>query len=688
MKVTTYVFVLLLLKNLFFTFQSHATINNSGQQTAIVRIDKGQRMQWWREARFGMFIHWGVYAVYGNVYHGQDITGETVSYEMPNSGYPSEWIMSFAKIPREEYKKAADWFDAKDYNPKEWVDMAKNAGMKYIVITTKHHDGFCLFETKVTDWNSTDASAAKKDLIKELVAEAKKAGLKVGFYYSQNRDWMQEGGMGPVPELNNELYPIDQVKRYVNSIVIPHIQELTAKYDFDIFWFDSHYVSNTNMSISQDIFQALLSSKVGDKIIINDRLVLNFPESDFITPETDTPNIPYNGYSDGTDWEACASLSTSWGYEYPTAWRTSLYTVGRLLEIASKGGNFLLNVGPDKHGVIPEPAVNVLKEVGEWMAKYKETIYGTVKNDLLNPFEYGYVTQKNNLDGKFHWYLHISQKYWDDGVVYLDGVTELPQSCVLFDNKEEIIVKKTASGLALYLPENISPDPYYTTIDLSFAKQPEQERVSALREGAVHLTPFQAKTTSMLKKDEIPYAIIGWTREDCKVDFQVYLTPGVYSIQTEYSAYDDGEIYFKINNKVYTGSYLKTARNMKTYIMQDYPDIQIHITKEGVYNLNITRKVVSGFYNIINLRNVILKLISTIGTNSIQNFPFVIYPNPVVDGWFRIDSEEKTIEIYDLYGRLRHSFEGGIQKMVDVSFLCPGVYVIKSGKHVQQIIVR
>ena len=254
-------------------------------------------MDWWRDAHFGMFIHWGVYSVYGNVYNGIDVNGDSVHYDMRCTGMPSEWIMSFTNIPRSVYREAAKEFDANDYDPKKWVEIAKNAGMKYIVITAKHHDGFCLFETQRTDWNAIDASAAQRDLLKDLVKEAKDAGLKIGFYYSQNVDWMQVGGMGNIPELNGEMYSIDQVKTYVDSIVIPQIQELTSKYDIDVFWFDGSWVTNSNAQISQRILDALLNSPVGNKIIYNDRLFTGF-DGDFATQETDTPYIPYNGYPD------------------------------------------------------------------------------------------------------------------------------------------------------------------------------------------------------------------------------------------------------------------------------------------------------------------------------------------------------------------------------------------------------
>lgn len=378
------------------------------------------RMDWWKDARYGMFIHWGPYAVYGNVYNGVNIHGEYIKFNYANSRNPSEWIMHHALIPREEYRKAALEFDAKDYNPKAWVQLAKDAGMKYIVITTKHHDGFCLFDTDYTDWNAVKASAAKRDLLDEFVKEVKAAGLKLGFYYSQNRDWMFEGGMGPVPELNREQYPLDKVNKYVDELVIPHIKELTSRYDFDLMWFDGPRVANSNNDIAQRIHDALMESPVGDFVFYNDRLLEGWAGS-YETPETDTPSIPYNGYEDNRNWEACASLTESWGWENtkPMFWKTGLYTLSRVLELTSKGGNFLLNIGPDKHGAIPEEAQETLREVGEWLSRNGESVYGTTRNRLLNPFQYGYITEKEKDNGELYWYLHVSTGVWDKKEIYL-----------------------------------------------------------------------------------------------------------------------------------------------------------------------------------------------------------------------------------------------------------------------------
>ncbi|MDR0864712.1 MAG: alpha-L-fucosidase [Candidatus Symbiothrix sp.] len=654
------------------------------------------KMDWWREARFGMFIHWGVYAVYGNMYDGVDINGQQVHYDDRGSGLPSEWIMNSVKIPRSVYREAAKEFDAKEYDPKKWVEIAKNAGMKYIVITAKHHDGFCLFETKHTDWNALDASAAKRDLLKDLVQEAKNAGLKIGFYYSQNRDWMHEGGMGEVPELNGGQYPLNKVETYVNTIVIPHIQELTSKYDIDLFWFDGPNMPNSNAVISKKIQDALLNSPLGNKIIYNDRLFNGFP-GDFSTPETDTPTIPYNGYENDRDWEACASLSNSWGYEYDifetwrtNGWKSAVYTISRILELAGKGGNFLLNVGPDKHGNIPEPALNTLAEVGEWMKIYGETVYGSRKNNLLNPFEYGYITQKEEKDKSIHWYLHVSAGYWAEKEIVLNGVNELPVSATLFDSKEPVEIKLENNHLILSLPDHC-PNPYYSTIDLHFQQLPVQPVKYPLRNNTVRLTPFQA-TVSSMKKDYIPYAFKNWYSKNAEIQFETYLESGEYMIEAEYAAwYEDGELYFKVDDKEYTGYYKNTGdpkkpNDLNHYITDNLGGVKINIPVSKKQAITIKRNAgIPNLTNWIDVRSFTLKKIA--GTD-IPDSTVLIYPTLIKTGYFICESPyEQTIRIYDLLGRCcKTSIIEGYTR-VDIPELKSGVYIIKGDKFTHRIIV-
>ncbi|MDR2621839.1 MAG: alpha-L-fucosidase [Dysgonamonadaceae bacterium] len=645
--------------------------------------DENGKMEWWRDAKFGMFIHWGIYSVFGNVYNGLDVNGEEVNYDMRNSGLPAEWIMYQAKIPRSVYREAANEFDAKDYNPRLWVQIAKDAGMKYIIITSKHHDGFCLFDSQYTDWDAVDASAAKRDLLEDLVSEARAAGLKIGFYYSQNLDWMHEGGMGTIPELDMEVYPHEKIVEYVNNLVIPHIRELADKYDFDVMWFDGQYVENIDPELNETIYQALKESPVGNKIISNDRLCLSC-ERDYETPETDTPDIPYNGFQDSRDWEACASLNNSWGYEGDSEsyyWQSPLHTISRILELTSKGGNLLLNVGPDKHGVIPRPAVNTLKGVGEWMKVNGEAVYGTEKNQLINPFEYGYVTQKTTPDGRFHWYLHVSSGYWNEGKVYLYGIKEQPRSAVFLADGAPAAVVWNNNIVTVNLPET-DPNQYYTTIDLCFDRLPEQMPLAQIRNNQIRLTPYQAVTNG-IRKDFEPYVFKEWYRRNNEIRYNIYLEPGTYTIQVEYAALETGELYFSIDGSTYTGYYSKTDNykealvDMDNYTTGNFSHIIIQIQRPDIYQLVITRNAeIPGHFNIINVRNFTLNRSIDTSDTVITTNKILLYPNPVRNGYFYCTVPQgEIISIYDATGRLLKSCVIGEDHLIDVSDLRPGIYL-------------
>ncbi|MEI6074009.1 MAG: alpha-L-fucosidase [Verrucomicrobiota bacterium] len=288
------------------------------------------RMAWWREAKFGMFIHWGVYSVPAGFYHDKPVAGI------------GEWIMNRGKIPRAEYQTFAKKFDPVKFDADAWVKTAKSAGMKYIVITSKHHDGFAMFDTKASPWNIMQASPYGKDPLKDLAAACRKHSIKLGFYYSQAQDW-NNGGAGNSWDPNPDVTMDD----YIDKVAVPQVREILSNYgEFPaVLWWDTPH--NMNYDRAKKLYDAV--EKLRPNIILNNRLGGGF-KGDTETPEQ---HIPPQGYP-GRDWETCMTLNNTWGFKRDdNNWKSTETLIHNLCDIASKGGNYLLNVGPTSEGLIP-----------------------------------------------------------------------------------------------------------------------------------------------------------------------------------------------------------------------------------------------------------------------------------------------------------------------------------------------
>jgi alpha-L-fucosidase len=433
--------------------------------TAQKVLSKDERMAWWREARFGMFIHWGVYAVPAGEWKGQRIGGI------------GEWIMNRGKIPVSEYQEIAKQFNPVKYDPDAWVRMAKDAGMKYIVITSKHHDGFALFETKASKWNVVDATPYGKDLLKPLAEACRKYGIKLGFYYSQAQDWNNPGGSAarrPTREgwenpdsARIDAYtkahrghwdPAQETKpfaRYIDDVAVPQVRELLTNYgDLAVLWWDTPTDMTDDAAAK---LQSLLSLQPA--IITNDRLKRpNFP-GDHKTPEQRIPNL---ADLDGTDWETCMTMNGTWGYKYyDHNYKTPQTLIRNLLDIASKGGNFLLNVGPTAEGEFPPESVDILAKMGQWMKVNGEAVYGT-KASPWGLFTWGRCTSKITPKGTS---LYFSVFEWPaDGKLVIPGFNNKLISAKLLANgtKLKASVSK-AKVLTVSLP-SAAPDPIATVI--------------------------------------------------------------------------------------------------------------------------------------------------------------------------------------------------------------------------------
>jgi len=423
-------------------------------QTPAPDPARDQRMKWWREARFGMFIHWGVYAQLAGVYDGR---------EQARGG--AEWIMNRMKIPVASYQAFAKQFNPIKFDAEEWVRTAKNAGMKYIVITAKHHDGFAMFGSAASKWNIVDATPYGKDVLKPLATACKKYGIKLGFYYSHAQDWNNPGGAAsqkatregwPNPDsaaidaytaAHNGHWDSAQTTatfdQYIDRVAVPQVRELMTNYgDVAVLWWDTP----TNMTDSAALkLQALL--KLQPNIITNDRLKRpNFP-GDTKTPEQKIPNL---SELDGKDWETCMTMNGTWGYRASdNKWKSTETLIHNLADIASKGGNYLLNVGPKPDGTFPDPSVRSLQEIGDWMKVNGEAIYATHASPLA-PLTWGRCTEKETKNGTA---LYLIVFNWPaDGRLLVPGVKNAVVSAGLLAGGKSLTTRATPDGILINIP--------------------------------------------------------------------------------------------------------------------------------------------------------------------------------------------------------------------------------------------
>ncbi len=352
------------------------------------------RMAWWREARFGLFMHWGIYAV---------PAGEWKGFEGKDLG--GEWIMYTAKIPVPQYEQLAKRFNPVKFSAREWVQLAKDTGMKYMVITAKHCDGFAMYHSRVTPYNVVDATPFARDPLEELGRECRREGIPLGFYYSHAWDWHEPDAMGLD---NNWSFPDRSKKdadRYLRGKSLPQVAELLTQYRPSVLWFDVPHELLYRQS--EDFFR--LIRKLHPQCIVNDRIGNGL--GDYSTPESYIPAKPPHG-----DFEVCMPLNEHWGYDKTDPhWKPSPVIIRNLVDIVSKGGNYLLNVGPRADGTFPPEALRILGEVGRWMKTNGESIYGTTAGPLQS-LPWGRSTTKA---GRL--YLHV----WDwpaDGRLVVPGL--------------------------------------------------------------------------------------------------------------------------------------------------------------------------------------------------------------------------------------------------------------------------
>lgn len=447
------------------------------------------KMDWWSEARYGMFIHWGLYSILAGEWDGE------VKY--------AEWIRSSAKIPLEVYDTLINHFNPEKFNANDWVKMAKDAGMKYIVITTKHHDGFCLFDSEYTDFDVM-STPFKRDILAELSQACHEQGMVLCFYHSimdwhhpdylPRRDW----------EVNRSTEGADY-ERYVTYLK-NQLKEITTKYGaIGVLWFDGEWESTWTHERGVDLYNYVTGLQPA--IIVNNRVdtgrggMAGMTTSskfagDYGTPEQE---VPATGFP-GTYWESCITLNNNWGFvKNDNNWKSPKDVIRMLADIASKGGNLLLNVGPEADGTFPDQSISILAETGAWMKKNGSSIYGTGASPFSN-IRWGRCTSKADGENTLI-YLHVFN--WpEDGQLVLSGITNKVKGAYLLDGGKKLKAHKNGPDINISLPA-VCPDEINTVVVLKIAGTPvvfdapviETESRIFINKGTIELNPFPEELT-------------------------------------------------------------------------------------------------------------------------------------------------------------------------------------------------
>ena len=391
--------------------------------------DRIRRMKWWHQAKFGMFIHWGLYSLIGR----------------------HEWAMENEGIPVAEYEKLAKKFNPKPNAARDWAKLAKRAGMKYMVMTTKHHEGFCLFDTKLTDYCASK-QACGRDLVAEYVNAAREQGLRIGFYYSL-MDWHHPDGA----KCANDESARKRFVKYIHG----QVRELMTNYGkIDILWYD------VNWPLTPEQWEAAemnrMVRELQPDIIINNRTGL--PE-DFSTPEQHVRGEP-----EGRAWEACMTMNDSWGYhKADDAWKTPKRILRNLITCARDGGNYLLNIGPKPDGSVPEESVRILNTIGGWMDKYGHTIYGAERCNVKRSAFANFTRKGNTL------YVHVH--FWPGQEWAIGGLRTKVLSAKLLPKGEPVDYEQDEFRVKFSgLPEE-APDNPISVLELECASVPVQDMV-------------------------------------------------------------------------------------------------------------------------------------------------------------------------------------------------------------------
>lgn len=564
-----------------------------------------ERIAWWREARVGMFIHWGLYSLAGGIWKGKE-----------SKGTYAEHLMLRERITVKELEEYAKEFNPEQFDAEEWIRYAKQAGLKYFIITAKHHEGFSMYDTKYSDFNIVKATPFGRDPLKELADACKKEGIRFCVYYSHSMDWYHPDSQGNTWDYPGNIGAYDDVKswvdnedkhtrydRYINEFAIPQLQELIDKYDPGLIWFDcGHKVTDEQ---AERFIQAV--RKANPNTLIN-RRVGREPMGDYGNTSDNQPHVRPPRF----DWESVATLNESWGYKKMDAsWRTPREIMHDLLNVVSLGGNYVINVGPTGEGEFDPTSITLLHSMGEWMDKYGESIYGSQKSPVGKP-DWGRITAK---EGKL--YLHVFDRP-ASGQLIVSGIRNPMKKAYALADKEQHAIKTTRLNewdvaLNIGVPTGQAeegPDSLAEVFVLEYegAVDANSMRPVSSQDYSTVLSVFDGKLQGSKvrydngKKDRD--VLLDWSNPEDTVSWKVRVsTPGDYRIEAVYGAdpqQSGGTYTVTFGSGQVVGEVEPTSG---TYDFQPQDLGIIHAETPGVYDVSVKPGKITGSI-LMNLKEI------------------------------------------------------------------------------------
>ena len=479
-------------------------------------------LAWWREARFGMFIHWGLYALPAGLWNGEPVRGL------------GEWIMHNARIPAPVYEKLARSFNPVRFDAAAWAGLARRAGMKYLIITAKHHDGFAMFKSS-HPYNIVDATPYGRDPMSDLAEACRKEGLRFGFYYSQTQDWHAPGGAGHWDECDDwhrSRPPAEAFQAYLDEKVKPQVRELLAQYGpISVIWFDTP----VNITPEQSLDLKRLVKSLQPECLVSGRI-----GNDLGDYGSMGDNMIPLGRARG-DWETPATLNDTWGFRSDDAnWKSPRRLIRLLTDLAGKGVNYLLNVGPTAEGEIPEPSVRLLEAVGRWMDLNGESIYGSQAGPFPCEMPWGTATTRGH-----KLYLHLNR--WPEGALRVRGLRSRVVNATLLDGGNALPFRQETAPagselLEVDLPET-APGPDVCVIRLDLDGEAEADaRPLQQDDGALRLPSCLARVTEGAGVEFAADGVVSRWESGAALEWDAYLArPGRYRVEVVARMYGDSD---------------------------------------------------------------------------------------------------------------------------------------------------